>query len=228
MGLGPSLSIRQIQQLVLTPAAARRRSSCCSSAISSSKRLSPRSCRKTRCSRRGPATATGRASGGDFARTRTKATKRRTIPGADDLIRGQVGRRPAARRGLDGGSAGDRQLRRRRDVGSASEEAFDFDRLRIFGRLRSPSICINQLHGVSGPTASSPGSSPKTLDETGYLASRSTQIAELPARRLERGRSRRWRWCRISIRRESARDRWRNASRFRPRRPTATTRRWRG
>jgi ABC-type lipoprotein export system ATPase subunit len=64
------------------------------------------------------------------------------------------------------------------------------------------------------------------LEETGYLTCRSPTSREhrAPLKEVERG----WRWCSRSTRRASARATWPNAWRCRPRRPTATIRRWRG
>ena len=108
----------------------------------------------------------------------------------------------------------------------SSDEAFDFDRLSANETSLTEHL-LEQLHGVSGPEGMLAVAIVQELEETGYLT---TPLDELPRRWARRGPrpSRRWPRSRNSIRRASRRAILPNASRSRPRRPTATTRRWRG
>ena len=226
MGLGPSLSIRQSQQLVLTPQLQQ--------AI---QLLAAQQPRARSVHRRGAVEEPAARSALGGSRTssrpaisspmRATATRRRTIPGADDLIIGPGRRRPAARHRLAVRSARDRQLFRRRDVrrrrGSASiSTGFEYSAASLAEHL------LDQLHGASGDVGDLARIIAETLDETGYLTVPLEQIAELTGAPLAAGRAGARRSSRASIRPASARARSPNASRCRRRPPTATIRRWRG
>ena len=111
--------------------------------------------------------------------------------------------------------------------GGGSDEGFDFDRLEAC----ESGLCehlMAQLHGAGGVVGRAAEAIVHELEETGYLETPLPMIAEATGASMPRRRPPRLRSSSRSTRRESPRATSRNASRSRPRRPTATTRRWRG
>ena len=87
---------------------------------------------------------------------------------------------------------------------------------------------LDQLHGIGGTVGRLAEAIVHELEETGYLDTPLDVIAEAMRSDARARPRRRWRWSSRSTRRASPRAPWPNASRSRPGRPTATTRRWRG
>ena len=230
MALGPRLDIRQTQSLVMTPQLQQAIKLLALSATSSSKRSSPRSWRRTRCSKRA-----ADDEGGAGRRRRSSATDRETgdeapdPTGSDELIAALGGDDDrAARHGLARGGARHRQLRRCRRRRRGERRRLRLRPARSAARPRWPSICSASCTAPAAPTGALAVAIVNELEETGYLDRPLDDIAEAIGRDARPRPSRRWRWSSRSIRRASARAASPNASRCRPRRPTATTRRWRG
>ena len=158
------------------------------------------------------------------------ATRRRDDPGADELmLRGRpttTGRSTATgtTEALETDSFADVGRRRRRRATKPSiSTASNIRRISLAEHL------LDQLHGaVRTGSATLARSIAEMLDETGYLTVSARRHRRDDRRRTRAGRSARSRSSRTSIRPASARAPSPNAWRCRPRRPTATTRRWRG
>src|SRR5438552_2401964 len=171
MGLGPSLSIRQSQQLVLTPQLRQaiqllqlsnlELDAFLAEELSKNPLLEARSDDDDQ-----PA--------GDSANEES-ADEAPDDPGADDLIMGQADDdRPLdvdwQSEALETDSFSD-------VIGSASgEEAFDFDRVQYSPGSLAEHL-IDQLHGVSGDVGDLARIVAESLDETGYLTVPLDQIA---------------------------------------------------
>ena len=174
MGLGPSLSIRQSQALVLTPQLAQ--------AIKLLKlsNLELESFIAEELAKNPLLESSGGDEQGEFAAPTSEEfddEDRPGDPGADDLIRGQAeDDRPMDRdwtaEALETDSFADVV------TSSGTEEAFDFDRL----QYSAPSLSDHlgsQLHGVSGAVGALARILAEALDETGYLTVSLEQIAAL-------------------------------------------------
>ena len=112
-------------------------------------------------------------------------------------------------------------------IASGDGEGFDFDRLEAC----ETSLCehlMAQMHGASGPTALLAQIIIQQLDENGYLTVPLAQVAADAGRRPRRGGAGAGAGAVARPGRRRRARAWRNASRCRPRPPTATIRRWRG
>ena len=176
MGLGPSLSIRQTQALVLTPqlqqAIKLLQLSNLELEAYIAEELSKNPLLETPAGeddgeQAAPAAATEEGEGEEAAED----------PGADDLIRGQVDDdRPLdvdwTAEALETDSFSDVV------TSSGGEEAFDFDRLQ-YSAASLAEYLLDQLHGQSGEVGDLARIIAETLDETGYLTVPLDQIADL-------------------------------------------------
>src|SRR5579884_742342 len=182
MGLGPSLTIRQSQQLVLTPQLQQaikllqlsnlELDSFIAEELSKNPLLEARS------------DEPDEQPSGDFASDEVDSDEAPDDPGADDLIMGQADDdRPLdvdwTSEALETDSFSD-------VVTSAGggEEAFDFDRVQYAAGSLAEYL-IDQLHGSSGPVGDLARIIAETLDETGYLTVSLDQIADLSGAPLE-------------------------------------------
>ncbi|HWI88857.1 MAG TPA: RNA polymerase factor sigma-54 [Sphingomicrobium sp.] len=176
MGLGPSLSIRQTQALVLTPQLQQaikllqlsnlELDAYIAEELSKNPLLEARSGEEE-----GEQSAA--APGGEEAASDEAAED----PGADDLIRGQAD----DDRPLDvDWTAAALETDSFADVvtSSGGEEAFDFDRLQYSAASLAEHL-LDQLHGQSGDAGDLARIIAETLDETGYLTVALDQIADL-------------------------------------------------
>ena len=182
MGLGPSLSIRQTQALVLTPqlqqAIKLLQLSNLELEAYIAEELSKNPLLETPSGEdegEQPASASVVDEGGgeDAAED----------PGADDLIRGQADDdRPLdvdwTAEALETDSFSDVV------TSSGGEEAFDFDRLQ-YSAASLAEYLTDQLHGQSGDVGDLARIIAETLDETGYLTVPLEQIAELTGASLK-------------------------------------------
>src|SRR4029079_9921560 len=175
MGLGPSLSIRQSQQLVLTP---QLRQAIQLLQLSNleldaflAEELSKNPLLETRSDEGGDEQPAG-----DFADD-DSADEAPEDPGADNLIMGQAeDDRPLDRdwqsEALETDSFSDVA------ASGGSEEGFDFDRVQYAARSLAEHL-TDQLHGASGNVGDLARLIAETIDETGYLSVPLDQIAEL-------------------------------------------------
>ena len=175
MGLGPSLSIRQSQQLVLTP---QLRQAIQLLQLSNleldaflAEEISKNPLLETRSDE------VDEQPGGDFAGEDVDGDNAPENPGADDLIMGQADDdRPLdvdwQSEALETDSFSDVV------TSSSADEAFDFDRVQYSAGSLSEHL-IDQLHGQSGPAGDLARIIAEALDETGYLTVPLEQIAEL-------------------------------------------------
>jgi len=175
MGLGPSLSIRQSQQLVLTPQLRQaiqllqlsnlELDSFIAEELSKNPLLEARS------------DEPDEQPSGDFAADENDSDEAPDDPGADDLIMGQADDdRPLdvdwTSEALESDSVSDVV------TSGGGEEAFDFDRLQ-YSASSLAEYLIDQLHGAPGPVGDLARIIAQTLDETGYLTVSLEQIADL-------------------------------------------------
>jgi len=175
MGLGPSLSIRQSQQLVLTP---QLRQAIQLLQLSNleldaflAEELSKNPLLETRSDEGGDEQPAG-----DFADD-DSADEPPEDPGADNLIMGQAeDDRPLDRDWQSEALETDSFS----DVASSggSEEGFDFDRVQYAATSLAEHL-TDQLHGRSGNVGDLARLIAETIDETGYLSVPLDQIAEL-------------------------------------------------
>ena len=175
MGLGPSLSIRQSQQLVLTP---QLRQAIQLLQLSNleldaflAEELSKNPLLEARSDEPDEATA------GDFAGDEADGDEAPDDPGADDLIMGSADDdRPLdmdwQSQALETDSFSDVV------TSSGGDEAFDFDRVQYAAGSLAEHL-QDQLHGASGAVGDLARIIAETLDETGYLTVPLEQIAEL-------------------------------------------------
>ncbi len=175
MGLGPSLSIRQSQQLVLTP---QLRQAIQLLQLSNleldafiAEELSKNPLLETR-SDEGDEQPVG-----DFLADEERDEEALDDPGADDLIKGQAeDDRPLdmdwQSEALETDSFSDVV------TSGGGEEAFDFDRVQYAPASLAQHL-LDQLHGASGEVGDLARIIAETLDETGYLSVPLEQIAEL-------------------------------------------------
>ena len=175
MGLGPSLSIRQSQQLVLTPQLRQaiqllqlsnlELDTFIAEEISKNPLLEARS------------DEPDEQPAGDFGGEEADNDEAPDDPGADDLIMGQAeDDRPLdvdwQSEALETDSFSDVV------TSGGGEDAFDFDRVQYSAASLAEHL-IDQLHGLSGDVGDLARIIAETLDETGYLTVPLEQIAEL-------------------------------------------------
>jgi len=175
MGLGPSLSIRQSQQLVLTP---QLRQAIQLLQLSNleldaflAEELSKNPLLETRSDEGGDEQPAGDVADDD------SADEAPEDPGADNLIMGQAeDDRPLDRdwqsEALETDSFSDVA------ASGGSEEGFDFDRVQYAATSLAEHL-TDQLHGASGNVGDLARLIAETIDETGYLSVPLDQIAEL-------------------------------------------------
>jgi RNA polymerase sigma-54 factor len=175
MGLGPSLSIRQSQQLVLTP---QLRQAIQLLQLSNmeldaflAEELSKNPLLEARSDEPGEEPA------GDFVSDDGDSNEAPDDPGADDLILGTADDdRPMDRdwesEALETDSFTDLVS------SGGSEEGFDFERVQYAAASLAEHL-TDQLHGASGDVGDLARIIAETLDETGYLTVPLDQIAEL-------------------------------------------------
>jgi RNA polymerase sigma-54 factor len=176
MGLGPSLSIRQTQQLVLTPqlqqAIKLLQLSNLELEAFIAEELSKNPLLEARSDEEPPEQPSG-----DFMTDEDPGDEAPDDPGADNLIMGQADDdRPLdmdwTSEALETDSFAD-------VVGApAGEEAFDFERVQYSAASLAEHL-VDQLHGVSGDVGDLARIIAETLDETGYLTVPLEQIGEL-------------------------------------------------
>ena len=182
MGLGPSLSIRQSQQLVLTPQLAQAIKLLQLSNLELdafiAEELSKNPLLESLSDDEGEAAPAGDSEAADF-----DSHEAPDDPGADELILAQA----EDDRPLDvDWTAEALETDSFADVVSAggAEEAFDFDRLQYSAASLSEHL-IDQLHGASGAVGDLARIIAEALDETGYLTVSVEQIAELSGAPLD-------------------------------------------
>src|SRR5690348_15200639 len=176
MGLGPSLSIRQTQALVLTPQLQQAIKLLQLSNLELEAFIAEELSKNPLLESRGgeddgeqPVAAGG---GDEF-----EGDEAVEDPGADDLIRGQADDdRPMdmdwTAEALETDSFSDVV------TSSGGEEAFDFDRLQ-YSAASLAEYLTDQLHGVAGDIGDLARVIAETLEETGYRTVPRDQIAEL-------------------------------------------------
>ncbi|MES2135737.1 MAG: RNA polymerase factor sigma-54 [Pseudomonadota bacterium] len=175
MGLGPSLNIRQSQQLVLTPQLAQAIKLLQLSNLELEAYIEEELSKNPLLE--APAGDAEERTVGDFATDDGDGDEAPEDPGADNLILGQADDdRPLdmdwTTEALETDSFTD-------IVGSApSDEGFDFDRIEYAAASLSQHL-LDQLHGQSGDAGDLARIIAETLDETGYLTVDLEQIADL-------------------------------------------------
>ncbi len=175
MGLGPSLSIRQSQQLVLTPQLRQAIQLLQLSNLELDAFLAEELAKNPLLEARSDEPE--EQPSGDFAEDETHSEEAPDDPGADDLIMGQADDdRPLdvdwQSEALETDSFSDVV------TSSGGDEAFDFDRVQYSAASLAEHL-TDQLHGASGPVGDLARIIAETLDETGYLTVSLEQIAEL-------------------------------------------------
>jgi len=175
MGLGPSLIIRQSQQLVLTPQLRQAIQLLQLSNMELDAFLAEELSKNPLLEARPDEPDEQPA--GDFASDEDAGDDAPDDPGADDLIKGTADDdRPMDH---DWESAALETDSFTDVVGSGgSEEEFDFDRVQ-YSAASLAEYLIDQLHGASGDVGDLARIIAETLDETGYLTVTLDQIAEL-------------------------------------------------
>ena len=176
MGLGPSLSIRQTQALVLTPQLQQAIKLLQLSNLELEAFIAEELSKNPLLESRGgedDGEQTLAAGGGE----EFDSDEAVEDPGADDLIRGQADDdRPMdmdwTAEALETDSFSDVV------TSSGGEEAFDFDRLQYSAASLAEHL-TEQLHGASGEVGNLARIIAEALDETGYLTLPLEQIAEL-------------------------------------------------
>jgi RNA polymerase sigma-54 factor len=175
MALGPSLSIRQSQQLVLTPQLTQAIKLLQLSNLELDSYIAEELAKNPLLEARSEEPS--EQPSGDFVGEDTDSNEAPDDPGADDLIMGQADDdRPLdvdwTSEALETDSFAD-------VLGSVpSEDAFDFDRLQYAPASLAEHL-HDQLHGLSGAVGDLARVIAETLDETGYLSIPLEQIAEL-------------------------------------------------
>jgi RNA polymerase sigma-54 factor len=175
LGLGPSLSIRQSQQLVLTPQLRQAIQLLQLSNLELDAYLAEEMAKNPLLESRSEEPDEQPA--GDFASDEPEGDEAPDDPGADDLISGQADDdRPLdvdwTSEALETDSFADVV------TSGGGEEAFDFDRLEHKPASLAEHL-LEQLHGASGDAGDLARVIAETLDETGYLTVPLEQIAEL-------------------------------------------------
>ena len=166
MGLGPSLSIRQSQQLVLTPQLTQAIKLLQLSNLELEAYIAEEISKNPLLEARSDEPEEQPA--GDFTSDEDTGDEAPDDPGADDLITGAADDdRPLdvdwASEALETDSFSDVV------TSGGSDEAFDFDRLEYSAASLSEYL-IDQLHGSSGPVGDLARVIAEVLDETGYLS----------------------------------------------------------
>jgi RNA polymerase sigma-54 factor len=175
LGLGPSLSIRQSQQLVLTPQLRQAIQLLQLSNLELDAYLAEEMAKNPLLESRSEEPDEQPA--GDFASDEPEGDEAPDDPGADDLISGQADDdRPLdvdwTSEALETDSFADVV------TSGGGEEAFDFDRLEHKPASLAEHL-LEQLHGASGDAGDLARVIAETLDESGYLTVPLEQIAEL-------------------------------------------------
>ena len=176
MGLGPSLSIRQSQQLVLTPQLRQAIQLLQLSNLELDAFLAEELSKNPLLEARSDDGGEERP-GDDFASEAADSDEAPDDPGADDLILGQADDdRPLdvdwQSEALETDSFSDVV------TSSGGEEAFDFDRVQYAAASLSEHL-IDQLHGASGDVGDLARIIAESLDETGYLVVPLDHISDL-------------------------------------------------
>jgi RNA polymerase sigma-54 factor len=176
MGLGPSLSIRQSQQLVLTPQLTQAIKLLQLSNLELDAFIAEE-LSKNPLLESPSGDDEGEAPAADGANDETDGGEPAGDPGADDLIRGQADDdRPLdvdwTSEALETDSFADVV------TSSSGDEGFDFDRIQ-YSASSLAEYLQDQLHGSSGDVGDLARAIAETLDETGYLTVPLEQIAEL-------------------------------------------------
>jgi len=175
MGLGPSLSIRQSQQLVLTPQLRQAIQLLQLSNLELDAFLAEELSKNPLLESRSDEPDEQPA--GDFVGDDGDSDEAPDDPGADDLIMGQAD----DDRPLDVDWTGEAlETDSYSDVvtSGGGEEAFDFDRVEYAPGSLAEHL-LDQLHGQSGDVGDLARIIAETLDETGYLTVDLDQIADL-------------------------------------------------
>jgi RNA polymerase sigma-54 factor len=175
VGLGPSLSIRQSQQLVLTPQLTQAIKLLQLSNLELDSYIAEELAKNPLLESRSEEADEQPA--GDFVADDTDSNEAPDDPGADDLISGQADDdRPLdvdwTSEALETDSFSDVV------TSGGGEEGFDFDRLQYSAASLAEHL-TNQLYGVGGPAGELARIIAEALDETGYLGVPLDQIAEL-------------------------------------------------
>ena len=175
MGLGPSLSLRQSQQLVLTPQLRQAIQLLQLSNLELDSFIAEELSKNPLLEARSDEPEEQPA--GDFEGDGIDSDDAPDDPGADDLIMGQADDdRPLdvdwTSEALETDSYSDVV------TSGGGEEAFDFDRVQ-YSAASLAEYLIDQLHGASGPVGDLARIIAEALDETGYLTVPIEQIAEL-------------------------------------------------
>jgi RNA polymerase sigma-54 factor len=175
MGLGPSLSIRQSQQLVLTPQLRQAIQLLQLSNLELDAFLAEEMSKNPLLEARSEDGDEQPA--GDFAGEEFDSSEAPDDPGADDLITGQAeDDRPLdmdwQSEALETDSFSDVV------TSGGADEAFDFDRVQYSAGSLAEHL-QDQLHGASGAIGDLARIIAETLDETGYLTVPPAQIADL-------------------------------------------------
>jgi RNA polymerase sigma-54 factor len=175
VGLGPSLSIRQSQQLVLTPQLTQAIKLLQLSNLELDSYIAEELAKNPLLESRSEEPDEQPA--GDFVADDTDSNEAPDDPGADDLISGQADDdRPLdvdwTSEALETDSFSDVV------TSGGGEEGFDFDRLQYSAASLAEHL-TNQLYGVGGPAGELARIIAEALDETGYLGVPLDQIAEL-------------------------------------------------
>jgi RNA polymerase sigma-54 factor len=175
MGLGPSLSIRQSQQLVLTPQLRQAIQLLQLSNLELDGFLAEELSKNPLLEARSEEPDEQPA--GDFVSEESEGDEAPEDPGADQLIMGQADDdRPLdvdwTSEALETDSYADVV------TSGGGEEAFDFDRLAHSAASLAEHL-LEQLHGLAGDEGDLARIIAETLDETGYLTVPLEQIAQL-------------------------------------------------
>jgi RNA polymerase sigma-54 factor len=176
MGLGPSLSIRQSQQLVLTPQLRQAIQLLQLSNLELDSFIAEEMSKNPLLEARSDEGGDEQPAG-DFVAEELDSNEAPDDPGADDLIKGQADDdRPLdvdwQSEALETDSFSDVV------TSGGGEEAFDFDRLPHSASSLAEHL-QDQLHGQPGQIGDLARVIAETLDETGYLTIPIEQIAEL-------------------------------------------------
>jgi RNA polymerase sigma-54 factor len=182
MGLGPSLSIRQSQQLVLTPQL-RQAIQLLQLSNLELESFIAEELSKNPLLEAPAGEAEGDSPAADFSDEVESDDDGPDDPGADDLIRGQADDdRPLdmdwTAEALETDSFNDVV------TSSGGEEGFDFERVQYSAGSLSEHL-LDQLHGVSGAAGELARIIAEAIDETGYLTIPLEQIAELSGTPLD-------------------------------------------
>jgi RNA polymerase sigma-54 factor len=182
MGLGPSLGIRQSQQLVLTPQL-RQAIQLLQLSNLELESFIAEELSKNPLLEAPAGEAEGDSPAADFSDEVESDDDGPDDPGADDLIRGQADDdRPLdmdwTAEALETDSFNDVV------TSSGGEEGFDFERVQYSAGSLSEHL-LDQLHGVSGAAGELARIIAEAIDETGYLTIPLEQIAELSGAPLD-------------------------------------------